>query len=205
MVLFTNLAVFLDSYATKWPYFRFQRQRLFNCFASPSLWSCNCANYKSCQIVCCMFKLHYEPQKNGNKHSWCTNTKSGAQKAMSIFYSNWPNIQKPRAAQVWRGVGGSESGQANTVVGSFLFLLATFIPIAATHTHTHSHTWSSSGQLSTCHKLAKRKIEAFGKLYFFFVRIKMHLLTSNLSGNGRYLLIAVMKSVQRNKKGWIFD
>lgn len=45
----------------------------------------------------------------------------------------------------------------------------------------------------------------FLPLLLFLVRIKMHLLTSNLSGYVRYLLIAVMKSVQRIKKGWIFD
>lgn len=102
VVLFTNLEVFLDSYATKWPY-----------IIAPTLWSCNCAKYESCQIVCCMFKLHYEPQKtrNGHKHSWCTNTKSGAQKAMSIFYSNWPNIQKPRAAPRGEGGGKGKAGR----------------------------------------------------------------------------------------------
>jgi len=79
-----------------------------------------------------------------------------------------------------------------TVVGSFLFLLATFIPIAATHTHKAG----VGGRLNTCHKLAKRKNrETPVEFSFFLFRIKMHLLTSNLSGNGRYLLIAVMKSV----------
>lgn len=95
--------VFLDSYAALEP----RNDPIFAFIVSSyiivsPLWSCNCANYKSCQIVCCMFKLHYGPQKKRPQAQLvlCTNTKSKAQKAMSIFYSNWPNIQKPRAGHV---------------------------------------------------------------------------------------------------------
>lgn len=104
-----------------------------------------------------------------------------------------------------------ESRQTTTIVGPFLFLLANIHSNCGySHTRTHAKHMPQIGQKGTSRRHSKvSSLSRLPRFHFllllFLVRIKMHLLTSNLSGNGRYLLIAVMKSVRPNKKGWIFD
>lgn len=138
-----------------------------------------------------------------------THTHTQREKTMSIFYSNWPNTYTRSRWEWERGKG--ESRQTTTIVGPFLFLLANIHSNCGySHTRTHAKHMPQIGQKGTSRRHSKvSSLSRLPRFHFllllFLVRIKMHLLTSNLSGNGRYLLIAVMKSVRPNKKGWIFD
>lgn len=129
---------------------------------------------------------------------------------MSIFYSNWPNTYTRSRWEGERGKGGKQADH-NHCRPVFIFIgQHSFQLRLLTHTRTHAKHMPQIGQKGTSRRHSKvSSLSRLPRFHFllllFLVRIKMHLLTSNLSGNGRYLLIAVMKSVRPNKKGWIFD